>query len=247
MSPDRTRAVALRVLGQLRRDRRTLALVFGVPVLLLWLTSEVYSQEPGVFDRVGPLMLGLFPFTILFVITSIAVLRERTLGTLERLMASPIGRGDLLGGYAIAFTVVALVQTGLTMLVGLWPLDLPNRGALWLSVVVVIGLALLGIALGLFLSAFARNEFQAVQFLPAVILPQFFLAGILVPLAAMPHWLRIIARLLPLTYAFEALDRIMLRGYGPGDGRVLLDLVVIFGAVLALLVAGSLTLRRTED
>lgn len=246
MSPDRTLAVVRRVLAQLRRDRRTLGMIFAIPIFLLWLTKEVFTNQPGVFDRVGPLMLGLFPFTILFVITSIAVLRERTQGTLERLMASPLGRGDLLGGYAIAFTLVALVQGALGMVVGLGLLDLPNRGSLALTFVVLIGQALLGIALGLFLSAFAKNEFQAVQFLPAVVLPQFFLAGLLVPLSRLPDWLEVVARFLPLTYAFESLDRIMRRGYGLGDGRVALDLAVIFGSAITMLVAGSLTLRRSE-
>jgi ABC-2 type transport system permease protein len=246
MSPDRTRAVIRRVLTQLRRDRRTLAMIFGIPLLLLWLTKAVFTNQPGVFGRVGPLMLGLFPFTVLFVITSIAVLRERTQGTLERLMASPIGRGDVMGGYAIAFTAVALLQAAVATAFGLVLLDLPNNGNLLLAFLVIIGQALLGIALGLFLSAFARNEFQAVQFLPAVVLPQFFLAGLLVPLARLPDWLEAIARLLPLTYAFEALDRVMRHGHGLGDGRVLLDLAVIFGVALAILIAGSFTLRRSE-
>jgi ABC-2 type transport system permease protein len=246
MSVDRTLAVVRRVLAQLRRDRRTLALIFAVPPLLLWLMDGIFANAPRVFDRVGPLVMGLFPFVILFVITSIAVLRERTQGTLDRLMASPIGRGDLLVGYALAYSLVALVQGAINLTVGLGLLDLPNAGSLWLTVVLVLGQALLGIALGLFLSAFARNEFQAVQFLPAVVLPQIFLAGLLVPLSQLPRGLEIVARLFPLTYAFEALDRIMLRGYGLEDARVVLDLVVVFGGAVLCLAAGALTLRRTE-
>ncbi len=246
MSADRTLAVVRRVLWQLRRDHRTLGLVFAVPPLLLWLMDGIFANTPGTFDRVGPLVMGLFPFVILFVLTSIAVLRERTQGTLDRLMASPIGRGDLLSGYALAFSLVALVQGAINLTVGLWLLDLPSAGARWLTVVVVLGQALLGIALGLLLSAFARNEFQAVQFLPAVVLPQVFLAGLLVPLERMPRGLELAARALPLTYAFEALDRIMLRGHGLDDARVVLDLAVILGASVLCLAAGSLTLRRTE-
>lgn len=246
MSPQRTLAVVRRVLQQLRRDRRTLALVFAVPPLLLWLLDAVYANAPGVFDRAGPLLLGLFPFTLMFVIASVAVLRERTQGTLERLMASPIGRGDLVGGYALAFTLVALVQALITLTVGLWWLDLPNAGSLWLTFVLVAGQSLLGIALGLFLSAFARSEFQAVQFLPVTVLPQILLAGLLVPIERLPRGLEVAARALPLTYAFEALDRIMRRGHGLSDGRVALDLGVIGTAAVVLLVLGSMTLRRSE-
>jgi ABC-2 type transport system permease protein len=246
VSRDRTLAVVLRVLRQLRRDHRTLAMLFVIPPLLLWLVHEIFSSRPLVFDRIGPLMLGFFPFMMLFVITSIAVLRERTQGTLDRLMASPIGRGDVLFGYALAFTVVALAQAVLNMVVGISLLGMPNEGDPPLTFLVVIGQALLGIALGLFLSAFARTEFQAVQFLPAVIAPQFLLAGLLVPVEQLPGWLEAIARVLPLTYAFDALDRIMLRGQGLSDREVVIDLVVIFGFVALALVLGALTLRRSE-
>ena len=246
MSGDRTLAVVLRVLRQLRRDHRTLVMLFVIPPLLLWLVHEIFSSRPLVFDRIGPLMLGFFPFMMLFVITSIAVLRERTQGTLDRLMASPIGRGDVLLGYALAFTVVALAQAVVNMVVGISLLGMSSEGEPLLTFLVVIGQALLGIALGLFLSAFARTEFQAVQFLPAVIAPQFLLAGLLVPVEQLPGWLEAIARVLPLTYAFDALDRIMLRGEGLSDREVVIDLVVIFGFVALALVLGSLTLRRSE-
>ncbi len=241
-----TLAVVYRVLRQLHGDRRTLALLFVLPPLLLGLVDAVFTNVPGVFPRVGPLMLGLFPFTMMFAVTSIGLLRERTQGTLERLMASPLGRGDLVLGYALAFTAVALVQSAVTLGTGLGLLGLSSQGALPLTVLVVVVQALLGIALGLFLSAFGRTEFEVVQFMPGAILPQLLLSGLLVPLERMPTALAAIARLLPLTYAFEALDRIMLRGYGLEDGRVLLDLGVLLAALAALLLAGSLTLRRAE-
>jgi ABC-2 type transport system permease protein len=246
MSPDRTRAVVVRVLRQLRRDRRTLAMIFFVPPLLLFLVSAIYDQTPAMFDRIGPLMLGFFPFLMMFVITSIAVQRERSQGTLERLMASPIGRGDVLVGYGVAFTLVALAQAVVSMAVGIGLLGMRNEGHLLLVFVVVAGQALLGIALGLFLSAFARTEFQAVQFLPAVVAPQFFLAGLLVPVEQLPRVLELIARILPLTYAFESLRKIMQQGRGLDDARLLLDLAVIFGAAVLFLAAGALTLRRSE-
>ena len=246
MSADRTRAVGSRILRQLRPAHGTLCMIVVFPPVLIWLMRELFARTPGLFDRIGPMMLGLFPFLLMFLVTSIAVLRERTQGTLDRLMASPIGRGDLIGGYAVAYTVVALAQAAVTMTVGLWLLDLPNAGSLWLSFLLVLLQAVLGVALGLFLSAFARNEFQAVQFLPAVVLPQFLLAGLLVPLERLPGWLEGVARVMPLTYAFEALDRIMRRGLGLGDGRVALDLAVVAGFALLLLAGGALTLRRSE-
>jgi ABC-2 type transport system permease protein len=246
MNATRTLAVTRRVLRQLRRDRRTLALLFAVPPLLLWLVDGIFTNVPGVFDRVGPLMLGLFPFTLMFVITSIALLRERTQGTLDRLMASPVGRGDLVVGYAAAFSLVALVQGAVTLTVGLGLLDLPNAGSLWLAVMLVLLQGLLGVTLGLFLSAFARTEFQAVQFLPAVVLPQVLLAGLLLPVERLPRALELVARVLPLTYAFEALDRVIQQGRGLDDGRVALDLVVLAATFVVLLAAGSLTLPRTE-
>ena len=247
MSPDRTLAVVQRVLRQLRRDHRTLAMVFVIPPALLTLMNAILTNSPGTFDRIGPLMLGFFPFMMLFVITSISVLRERTQGTLDRLMASPIGRGDLLVGYAVAFTLVALAQAVVTMTVGIGLLDMPSEGGLALTFLIVIGQSLLGIALGLFLSAFARTEFQAVQFLPAFVAPQFLLAGLIVPVDRLPSGLEFVARLLPLTYAFEALQLIMREGRGLDHDRLLLDLAVIFGFVAVALIAGALTLRRTEQ
>ena len=246
MSAPTTAAIVHRVLRQLRRDRRTLGMVFAVPPLLLWLMDRVYANAPSVFDHVGPLMLGLFPFTLMFVVTSIALLRERTQGTLDRLMASPLGRGDLVVGYAVAFALVASVQTAVTLTVGLWLLNLPTTGPLWLTVILVLVLALLGVSLGLCLSALARNEFQAVQFLPAVVLPQVVLSGLLMPIDRMPRALEAVARALPLTYAFEALSRITAQGHGLDDGRVQLDLLVLLGTLAAVLVAGSLTLRRAD-
>jgi ABC-2 type transport system permease protein len=246
VSLDRSLAVVVRLLRQLHRDPRTVMLVLAVPSLLLWLVDAVFTSAPGVFNRIGPLMLGLFPFTLMFVITSIALVRERTSGTLDRLMASPIGRGDILVGYAVGFTLVALVQSAIALAVALMMLDLPSTGSLWLSGVLVVGQALLGIALGLCLSTLAGNEFQAVQFLPAVVLPQVILSGLLMPVERLPRALEAVARVLPLTYAFEALDRIMRQGLGLADARVRLDLAVIFGFVALFLVAGALTLRRTE-
>ena len=149
--------------------------------VLLTLLRFVYADAPQVFDRVGGPLLALFPFVTMFLVTSVAMLSERSTGTLERLLAMPLGKGDLLGGYALAFGSVAVVQTLLASALCLGPLGLDVAGAPGLVVLLAVLDALLGTALGLLLSAFARTEFQAVQFLPAVVLPQLLLCGLFAP------------------------------------------------------------------
>ena len=205
MSAGRTLATAERVLRQLRHDRRTLALVFLVPPFLLTLFRYVFDGQPETFDRVGGPLVGIFPFTSMFLVTSIAMLRERTSGTLERLMSMPIAKGDLLGGYGLAFAAVAAVQASITSAVAFGLLGLDTAGPIWAVVVIAVGNALLGMALGLFLSAFATTEFQAVQFMPAVVIPQILLCGLLVPRDQMAPPLEWLSNLLPLTYAYDAL------------------------------------------
>lgn len=247
MSRRRTLAVVVRVLRQLRHDHRTVALVLLVPPLLLWLVKAIFTDFAFIFDRTSAMMFGLFPFTLIFVVTSIVTLRERTQGTLERLMASPIGRGDLMAGYGIAFLLVAAVQTAITVIVGIGLLHIPHYGPLWIAVAFVLLLALIGIGLGLFLSAFARTEFQAIQFLPAFVLPQILLAGLLVPIDQMPPVLEYVARVLPLTYAFKGLNGNMRRGMGFTDGHMWIYFAVCIISPIILLIAGSLTLRRKLD
>src|SRR5262249_33427159 len=156
-------------------------------------------------NRIGAPMIGLFPLILMFLITSIAMLRERTTGTLERLMSLPLAKLDLLLGYALAFALLAALQGGITCAVGFWALDVQARGPAWAVVLLAIANALLGMALGLFLSAFATTEFQAVQFLPAVLFPQILLCGLLIPRARMPKALEVVSDALPLTYAYDAL------------------------------------------
>jgi ABC-2 type transport system permease protein len=174
-----TVATAARVLRQIRRDRRTLALILVVPPALLTLFKYVFESQPQTFERVAPSMVGIFPFISMFLVTSIAMLRERTTGTLERLMSLPLGKLDLLVGYAIAFGTLAVVQATITALVAFGPLGLDSAGPVWLIVALAVANAVLGMALGLCLSAFAETEFQAVQFMPAFVLPQLLLCGLL--------------------------------------------------------------------
>jgi ABC-2 type transport system permease protein len=241
VSPRITAATAGRVLRQIRRDHRTLGLILIVPPLLLTLFKYVFDGQEETFNRVGPPMVGIFPFISMFLVTSIAMLRERTTGTLERLMSLPLAKLDLLLGYGIAFAGLAVVQATLTALVAFGLLGLDTAGAVWLIVVLAVGNALLGMALGLFLSAFAQTEFQAVQFMPAFVLPQILLCGLLVPRGRMASPLEWASDLLPLTYAYDALARATADDL---DARLAADVVVVAGAIVLALVLGATTLRR---
>lgn len=241
MSTRVTLATAGRVLRQIRRDRRTLALILLVPPLLLTLFRFVFEGQPQTFDRVGPPMVGIFPFVSMFLVTSIAMLRERTSGTLERLMSLPIAKLDLLLGYGLAFAALAVVQASLTSLVAFGPLGLDSAGPVWLIVALAVANAVLGMALGLFLSAFAETEFQAVQFMPAVVLPQLLLCGLLVPTDQMATLLYWVSYLLPMTYAYDALARATADEL---DARLVVDVLLVAGAIVLSLVLGAATLRR---
>jgi ABC-2 type transport system permease protein len=236
-----TFATAARVLRQIRRDHRTLALILFVPPLLLTLFKYVFYGQEETFNRVGPPMVGLFPFISMFLVTSIAMLRERTTGTLERLMSLPLAKLDLLLGYGIAFALLAVAQATLTSLVAFGALGLDSAGPVWLVVVLAVANAVLGMAIGLFMSAFAQTEFQAVQFMPAFVLPQILLCGLLVPREQMARLLELVSDVLPLTYAYDALARATADDLGR---RLAVDAAVVAGCIVLALVLGATTLRR---
>jgi ABC-2 type transport system permease protein len=236
-----TLATAGRVLRQLRRDTRTLALLLVVPPLLLVILKYVFEGQEQTFERIGGPLVGLFPFITMFLVTSIAMLRERTTGTLERLMSMPLAKLDLLVGYGLAFALVAAVQATVTAVVGFGLLGLASESSAGVVVAIAILNAVLGMALGLFLSAFAQTEFQAVQFMPAVVLPQILLAGLFVPRENMARFLELISDVLPLTYAYDALARAT---SGETGKRFALDVAVVCGCIVLALALGATTLRR---
>ena len=242
MSPRPTTATALRVLAQLRRDPRTVALVILVPCLLLALLRYLFDARPQAFDAVGAPLIGLFPFITMFLVTSITMLRERTTGTLERLMSMPLAKLDLLAVYAIAFALRASLQAAAVSVTAFALLGLDVAGSAPAVALLGVGNAVLGMALGLFVSAFASTEFQAVQFMPAVVFPQVLLCGLFVPRDQMAPLLEALSDALPLTYAYDALDRIAADGALGSGGAV--DVAVIAGVTLLALLLGSLTLRR---
>jgi ABC-2 type transport system permease protein len=240
-----TLATAERVLRQLRHDPRTVGLVLVVPPVLLTLFRYVFDGQAATFDRIGGPLVGLFPFISMFLVTSIATLRERTTGTLERLMSMPIGKLDLLLGYALAFALVAAAQAAVTATVAFTLLGLDTAGPAWLVVLLAVANALLGMALGLFLSAFAATEFQAVQFMPAVVIPQILLGGLLVPREEMAEPLQWLSDALPLTYAYDALAQVTQTGVL--DAELALNAGVVVGCIALALALGAATLRRRTD
>jgi ABC-2 type transport system permease protein len=238
-------ATAWRVLAQLRRDPRTVALLLVVPCVLVTLLKYLFVDRPLVFDRIGGPLLGLFPFIAMFLVASITMLRERTTGTLERLMTLPLAKLDLLAGYGAAFAVVAALQATVVSLVAFLLLDLHVEGSPVVVGLLAIANAVLGMSLGLLSSAFARTEFQAVQFMPAFVFPQLILCGLFVPRGEMARALELASYALPLTYAYDALDRVTRRGALGGSGA--LDIAVVVGVTLLALSLGAATLRRRSE
>ncbi|HKN52252.1 MAG TPA: ABC transporter permease [Amycolatopsis sp.] len=241
MNPTLTLATTRRILTQLRHDPRTVVMLVVVPTLLMILLRYVFNSTL-VFSHVAPALLGVFPFLIMFLIASITTLRERTTGTLERLMTLPIARLDLLFGYALAFGLIAIVQVAVAAAVALTWLGLDLAGSVVMLLVIAALDALLGMALGLFVSAFARTEFQAVQFMPVFVLPQILLCGLFVPRESMGWLLRWLSDVMPLSYAVEALNRVTMSSVI--DAVILRNLVVVACCVLLALVLGAATLRR---
>ncbi|HZO65741.1 MAG: ABC transporter permease [Kribbellaceae bacterium] len=242
MNPRITLAVAGRVLAQLRRDHRTVALMIVLPCLLITLMWWMFIDSPNTFDRVGGALLAVFPSIIMFVVTSVATLRERSGGTLSRLFTMPMAKLDFLLGYALAFALIAVVQAVVVVTISLYALDLDIRGDPWQLVVVAMLDGVLGAALGLFASAFASTEFQAVQMMPAVMIPQILLCGLLIPRDQLPDVLHAISNVLPLSYAVDAVQGVMAdQGFGAGAG---LDVLVVAGFILAAIALGAATLRR---
>jgi ABC-2 type transport system permease protein len=248
MSARITLAVTVRVLTQLRRDHRTLAMLLVLPCLVLallwWMFDAGGAPLAGGFDALGPPLLALIPFIVMFLVTSVTTLRERSSGTLERLLAMPTGKGDVLVGYALAFGAVAAVQSVLAVLLCWAVLGLDVSGPVWMLVVVAVADAVLGTALGLFVSAFARTEFQAVQFMPALVIPQILLCGLFLPRDAMPKVLEAISDVLPLSFAVDAMTGVSTAATGGVAGSVWGDLAVVVAFVVAGLLLGAATLRR---
>jgi ABC-2 type transport system permease protein len=241
MSTALTLATSRRILTQLRHDRRTVALLVLVPSLLMILLRYVFNNEQQ-FSAAAPALLAVFPFAIMFIVTSITTLRERTTATLERLMTLPIAKLDLLFGYAIAFGIVAVLQVLVAAGISLTWLGLEIDGSVWLLLLIAVLDALLGTALGLLASAFARTEFQAVQFMPAIVMPQVLLCGLFAPRDQMAPVLEWLSNIMPLSYAVDALTQVT--HSSDVDATLIRNLLIVAGCALLALVLGAATLRR---
>jgi ABC-2 type transport system permease protein len=241
MRPRITAAIAGRVLTQVRRDRRTLAMLLVLPCLLIALLWWMYRDSGPVFDTIGPALLAIFPFIVMFLVTSVTTLRERSSGTLERLLAMPTGKLDFLLGYALAFGVIAAAQSALAVAVSVGLLGLDVQGPVWLLTVVAVVDAVLGATLGLFVSAFAQTEFQAVQFMPALVVPQILLCGLLVPRDDLPDALGAVSDVLPLSYAVDAMQHLT---RSATTAEVWGDLGIVTVFVVAAVGLGAATLQR---
>ncbi|MGB3486330.1 MAG: ABC transporter permease [Mycobacterium sp.] len=233
-----------RILRQLAADHRSMAMILVVPSLVIVLMYFMFQNAPapGPFNNACLILLGLLPLVVMFLITSISMQRERVSGTLERILTTPLRRLDLLAAYGSAFSLAAAAQASVACVVAFWLLGFDTAASPgWVFLIAIIN-AVLGVGLGLLCSAFARTEFQAVQFMPMVIVPQLLLCGIVVPRAAMPEWLHWISNVLPASYALEALQQV---GAHPElTATAARDIVVVVMFAGAALCLAAMTLRR---
>lgn len=244
MTINRTLATAARVLRQLARDHRSILLLLVMPSALIGLFAWIAVDQPRLFQAFGPPVLVLFPFILMFVVTSVTTLRERRTGTLERLMTTPLGKGDFIAGYGIAFGLMACLQAIITVTFAVWICGLDVAGPVWWLGIVAVVDGLLGTALGLLASAFARTEFQAAQLMPAITFPQILLGGFFMSRDSMPPALSAISDWLPLSHAVDAVKAV---ARGDDWSEVASRLVIVLAYVVVAVVLASLTLKRQTD
>lgn len=243
MSPDRTAAIALRIVIQIVRDRRSAALIIVAPVVVMALVGFSLSGQMEILNRVAPALIGVFAFFFTFLLTGVSFLRERAQGTLERLLTTPVGRADILVGYLLGFVVFAGLQSMVILLFTIFALQVEYQGALWQIFILLMVLTVASVNLGIFVSTFARNEFQVVQFIPIVLAPQIFLSGVILPVDQLPGYFQAASKVLPLTYAVDGLKEIMLQGQTLAS--IGGELAVLGGFAVALLALAAATVRRS--
>lgn len=235
---------------QLRGDRRTIALLVVAPVVVLSLVGAIWGRQADprtgrtILDDLAPALIAYFAFFFIFLLSAVAFLRERTSGTLERLLATPLRRGELIAGYLVGFGVFALLQALVILAFTVLALKIQYRGSLATVFLIEAVLVVGAVSLGLAVSAFARNELQAVQFVPLILLPQVFLSGLLVPVDELPDGLRQASAFFPLTYAIEALRSVMVRGLPLDDPLILRDLGILVAFALVTATAAVASIRR---
>ena len=243
MTPDRTLAIATRIIHQITRDRRSLALIIVAPVVVMSLVGFSFADRREILDLVAPGLIGTFVLFFVFLLTGVSFLRERAQGTIERLLTTPVRRADILTGYLLGFLLFAAIQAVVILLFTIFALQIEYQGSLWQIFVLLAIVTLVAVNLGIFISTFARNEFQVVQFIPVILMPQIFLSGAVLPFEQLPGYFQAVGRILPLTYAVEGLKGLM------SDGKSLagigFELAVLGGFALLLLALAATTVRRT--
>ncbi len=243
MTIDRTLAIASRIISQISRDHRSVALIIVAPIIVMSLVGFSFAGQRDILNRIAPGLIGVFALFFVFLLTGVSFLRERAQGTLERLLTTPVGRADILAGYLLGFLLFAGIQSLVILLYTIFALRIDYEGSLWQIFVLLIVVTIVGVNLGIFISTFARNEFQVVQFIPIILLPQIFLSGAVLPFEQLPGYFQAMGKVLPLTYAVDGLKALMLQGETLGGiGQ---ELAVLGGFAIGLLALAAITVRRT--
>ena len=242
MSIDRVLAITERIVRQMLRDRRSIGLLIVGPLIVMSLVGFSLIEQRAALDRVAPGLLAVFVLFFTFILTGVGFLRERAQGTLERLQTTLVGSFDIMLGYMLGFLIFAIVQTVIIFLFIIYALQIEYSGSLWEIGAILFLVVTVAVSLGIFISSFANNEFQVVQFIPIILAPQIFLSGVIIPVEQMPVLFEWFSVALPLTYAVDALREIMLRGADLSDLWV--DLATLAAFSLALLAVAVATLRR---
>lgn len=234
-------SIANRIVIQIIHDRRTIALLVIAPLLIASIVGVSIPQK-SMLDYTAPAMLAMLILFFGFLLTGISFQRERSQGTLERLMAAPVSRFDIVGGYLLGFVLFALLQTLIIFFYMVYVLDVSYQGQLWEILIFEALIGVGAVCLGTFASTFARNEFQITQFIPIVVLPQMFLCGILWPVDQMPNYLQWIAKFLPLTYGVDGMRDLMQQGQGLLDiGK---ELGVLAAFAVGFMILAAVSIRR---
>ena len=243
MSLDRKHAIASRIAREIRRDKRSVAMIIGAPVIVMSLIGFSFQTQKSVLTELAPALIATMVMFFVFVLTAISFLRERSQGTLERLLSTPVSRTDLLVGYLTGFLIFALIQSMVILTYTLFVINVDYTGKLWDIISILVIVTITSVNMGIFVSTFAKNEFQVVQFIPLLIAPQIFLSGIILPTSQLPSYFQVISGALPLTYANRALRNIMLRDESLAD--VSMELGVLFIFAIGMLLIASTTVKRT--
>ncbi|MBC8453086.1 MAG: ABC transporter permease [Chloroflexi bacterium] len=243
MSFDRKQAIAARIVKEIRRDRRSMALIIGAPIIVMSLIGFSFQDQKPVLNQAAPALIATPSMFFVFVLTGISFLRERSQGTLERLLSTAVSRSDLLVGYLAGFLLFALIQSIIILLYTLFVVGVEYNGKLWDIILILLMVTITSVSMGIFISTFAKNEFQVVQFIPLLIAPQIFLSGVILPTSQLPGYFQGISGVLPLTYANRALRDIMVRGASLADVSLEIGVLALFA--VAMLTAAAVTVRKT--